>query len=197
MKIISHVAVDRALNHVMDEAASTGLLTRQLYEVDVVVQTFDVAPFMTAYEGLYIEEPTRLDRLFGFAPRTIYIPRIAVARLAAGWRGVRSSSLRDILRHELGHAFAVEHPSLVRRSSAFVRAFGASYDDQVGLDQDDCVSAYAATSPAEDFAETFMTYLRVRGALVRFKGRPAVLRKLHFVAGLAQHVRRRGLALPV
>lgn len=195
MKIITDAAVERALRHVTGELASAGLLTQRLYDVDVVVQTFDLGPFVANFEGLYVEEPTVIFRLLGFAPRTIYIPRIALARLVAGLRGQACSSMRDILRHELGHAFAVEHPGLVRRNAAFVRAFGARYDDDVTQDEDDCVSAYAATSPAEDFAETFMTYLRVRGDRARFKGRPAVLRKLRFVGELAKQVKRRDLAV--
>ena len=193
-KTITHAAVERALNHVVGEFHEVGLLTRRLFAVPVVIQRFDIGPFVLDYEGLYVEDPTALGRLFGFQPRTIYVPLISMSRLLAPLRGATPSSLRDILRHELGHAFAVEHPQLVRRSAAFRRAFGARYDDEAEQDEDDCITAYAATNAAEDFAETFMTYLRVRGAITPFKGRRAVYRKLRFVQGLAVEVDRRGLA---
>ncbi len=45
----------------------------------------------------------------------------------------------------------------------------------------DFVSDYAATSACEDFAETFMTYLRHRNSLHKFKSRRGVHRKLRAV----------------
>lgn len=194
---ITMAALQRALNHVTGELSATGLLTRRLYDVPVVLQSFSIVPFLVNYYGLYVEETTVLDRLVGLEPRTIYVPSIALPRLLVALRGGKSGenyTLRDILRHELGHAFAVEHPGLVRRNTAFTRAFGARYDDELTLDEDDCVSAYAATSPCEDFAETFMTYVRVRGDIDRFKRSRAVHRKLGFVKGLVREVARRGLA---
>ena len=194
MKNPTHASVERALNHVVGELHDVGLLTRRLFAVPVVIQKIDVGPLVLDYEGLYVEDPTALGRLFGFQPRTIYVPLISMSRLLASLRDASPSSLRDILRHELGHAFAVEHPQLVRRSAAFRRAFGARYDDQAEQDEDDCITAYAATNAAEDFAETFMTYLRLRGRFAPFKGQRAVHRKLRFVQGLAVEVARRGLA---
>lgn len=141
-KTITHAAVERALNHVVGELQEVGLLTRRLFAVPVVVQPFDVGPFVVEYEGLYVEDPTLVGRLVGFQARTIYVPLTSMSRLLAGLRGAAPSSLRDILRHELGHAFAVEHPELVRRSAAFKTAFGARYDDDTEQDEDECVSCY-------------------------------------------------------
>ena len=144
MKSISHTTVVRAYAHVFKELSAVGLMTQALCEVPVVVQAFDIGPFVLAYEGLYVEEPG-LGGLLGFSARTIYVPRLSLSRLIASVRGGVASSMRDILRHELGHAFAVEHPGLVRRSTAFTRVFGARYDDHVAQDEEECVSAYAAT----------------------------------------------------
>ena len=47
--------------------------------------------------------------------------------------------------------------------------------------REDFVSEYAATHFCEDFAETFMTYLRYRNSLDRFKARKGVYRKLKAV----------------
>ena len=191
---ITHAGVERALNHVVCEFQEVGLLTRRLFAVRVVVQPIDIGPFVLDYEGLYVEDPTVLGQLVGFEARTIYVPLISTSRLLGELRGTSPSSLRDILRHELGHAFAVEHPQLVRRSAEFRSAFGARYDDDNVQDEDDCITAYAATNAAEDFAETVMNYVRVRGQIGPFRGRKAVHRKLRFVQALAAQVERRGLA---
>lgn len=42
----------------------------------------------------------------------------------------------------------------------------------------DFVTDYASTNPSEDFAETFMLYLRYRNSLGRFLKRPGVQRKM-------------------
>lgn len=184
-------SIDRALGDVMRELGEAGLLTGRVGAVPVVAQAIDLAPFVLGYEGLYVEEPTTLDRLLGFEARTIYIPLTTFSRCAAtlGLAKRQSSSLRDVLRHELGHAFAVEHPSLVRRSAAFVRGFGAPYDaGAYDASDDDFITPYASTSPAEDFAETFMVYLRHQGDIAKYRGRRLVYRKLLFVRALARAV---------
>ncbi len=193
MKRLTHAGVQRALDHVMNEVAAAGLLTRRIWDVPVFTQPAALG----GYEGLYVEQPGRAMALAGYRARGIYVPLITWSRLLAGLGlgGRHPSSMRDILRHELGHAFAVEHPSLVRRSARFRDAFGGPYD-QAGptatYQPDEHVTEYAATSPAEDFAETFMTYLCVGGDIHRFRERRGVARKLRFVRWLASEVGRRG-----
>ena len=84
---ITHAAVERALNHVVGEFQEVGLLTRRLFDVPVVVQLFDVGPFVLSYEGLYVEDPTVLGRLVGFEARTIYVPLTSMSRLLGARRG--------------------------------------------------------------------------------------------------------------
>jgi len=48
------------------------------------------------------------------------------------------------------------------------------------------ISEYAATSAAEDFAETFMFYLKYRNSLERFQSRPTVYRKIKAVEKAVQ-----------
>lgn len=52
------------------------------------------------------------------------------------------------------------------------------------------VSWYAATQPCEDFAETFMTYLRFRKNLEKFSSRPGVYRKLKAVEKAVAQARK-------
>ena len=188
------------MNYVLGELSDLGLLTQQLYAVDVVTQPIDLAWLAAGYEGCYVEDPGRLGRALGWAPRTIYFPRTTFLQLARALRGQRRkcSSMRDTLRHEYGHAFAVEHPALIRRSAKFARVFGGRYDDAMSQDDysdEDFVTEYAATNPSEDFAETFMTYVRRRGRIDGYGGRPGVTRKLRFVASLQSKVRRHALVL--
>ena len=73
-----------------------------------------------------------------------------------------------MLRHEYGHAVAHHHRGKIR-SRKFSDVFWASHDCKDErpweYEEDLFVSPYAATSPSEDFAETFMFFLRHRGDL--------------------------------
>lgn len=95
---------------------------------------------------------------------SIAIPMISVPRIMhrLGWAPY--VSLRDVLRHEYAHCLADSFPRLVK-SQRFAQVFGGRYDDARApslYDPKHHVSQYAATCPAEDFAETFMVWLRSR-----------------------------------
>ena len=189
-KVTPH-SVNRALNQVLQEMADLDLLTSKVWDVPVFTQ-----PMATGlYEGLYVEQTGTVAHTLGFRPRSIYVPLISWGHLAHDLLATRRpSSLRDVLRHELGHAFAVEHPSLVCRSRRFRECFGAAYDDQwqePSFDASEHVTEYAANSPSEDFAEIFMTYLRCGGDLDQFMQRPGVARKMRFVRWVSGEARRR------
>ena len=186
------------MNDVLGELDSTGLLTKRLYNVPVVTQPIDVAWLAVGYEGCYVEDPGPVGRLAGYEPRTIYFPRMTFSGFLRTLRGThrRPTSMRDVLRHEYGHAFAVEHPSLVRRCRRFVDVFGGRYDDEEHADEyltRDFVTPYAATSPSEDFAETFMTYVRCGGKTARYRHRAGADRKLGFVRHLTRHIDTKAL----
>ncbi|MBK8695345.1 MAG: putative zinc-binding metallopeptidase [Deltaproteobacteria bacterium] len=118
-------------------------------------------------------------RLANVEPGMIYLPRNAPVTSTKG------DTLVDTIRHEYGHAWAwLDRPFIERRW--FRDTFGARYgnecDEAPEYDRANFVSAYACTSAAEDFCETFMTYLRCRRSLHRFDRRPGVRRKLDAVA---------------
>lgn len=97
----------------------------------------------------------------------------------------------DILRHEYGHALANIYKGLIR-SRQFSSVFGASYDNEIRFDYDSTfhVTRYAATNASEDFAETFMFYLKHRGRLSRKHDTQLIRRKWRFIARFCASVRR-------
>lgn len=120
----------------------------------------------------------------------INIPCISLSRLSHLWKG-GCTSLRDVLRHEFAHAIADTHRGLFR-SSYFADAFGAAHhwDFEWEYDPEDHVSEYAATAPAEDFAETFMFYIRHRGVLPAQHASETIKRKWKFIQRLSGAIRK-------
>ena len=125
-------------------------------------------------------ESSTVWKWLGYEPGNIYIPQWV---LSQGPWGQDRGSLRDILRHEYGHALAWHYPALVRRSRRFVEAFGSRYDDpEPGVGPRSAfVSYYASTMPAEDFAETFAVWLRRGGRCPEHYRNRALRRKWAFV----------------
>jgi hypothetical protein len=118
----------------------------------------------------------------------ISIPRVSLARLSHIWRG-GYTSLRDVLRHEFAHAIADTHRGLFR-SAFFSDSFGAGHhwDFEWEYDPEQHVSEYAATAPAEDFAETFMLYIRHRGRLPEWHATRPIDRKWKFIRLLSEAI---------
>jgi len=115
----------------------------------------------------------------------IHIPRVSLSRLSHLWNG-GYTSLRDVLRHEFAHAIADTHRGLLR-SSYFSDAFGAAHhwDFEWEYDPEHHISEYAASAPAEDFAETFMLYLRHNGVLPARYATGPIKGKWKFIRRLA------------
>lgn len=117
----------------------------------------------------------------------ICIPTVAGAQLSDLIWGYHTR-LADILRHEWAHALADRRPSLVK-NRRFRDTFGGSYQTSDAVDEYDPslhITPYAATSPCEDFAETFHFYLRHKGRLpLRLRDKPVIARKWRFIDSLA------------
>ena len=120
--------------------------------------------FVPDASGFFLHSSTRFGEFLGYQPGHIYIPKWV---LDQGFWAQRRGSLRDLVRHEYGHAVAHHYPSLVIRSPRFTEAFGGTYfrGKPVKGNVRDFVSRYARTQPCEDFAETFMLYVRHQGEL--------------------------------
>ena len=145
----------------------------------------------------------RLGKWLGYDEGNIYIPAhlgafyrfkaVAPKRVLSmlGDLSEARCSLRDVIRHEYGHAVAHWYPRLIQRSTRFAETFGGNYwaeDHRDAEDQGDFVSDYAMTMPKEDFAETFMHFLRHQGVLPKKFGTRAVKRKWRFISDLGKAV---------
>ncbi len=121
----------------------------------------------------------------------IHIPAVSFGKVFERVWGEPQTSLRDVIRHEYGHALAHTHRGLFC-SVPFKRAFGSHHDADVKSEYDPerHVTPYAATSPSEDFAETFMFYLRHSGELPSQFDTWRIRRKWRFIRELGGTVKR-------
>jgi len=135
--------------------------------------------------GFFIHETSLWTPAFlGYAAGHMYIPRWVL------WAYDGIFSLRDVIRHEYGHAVAHYYPAMIQRSKRFSETFNGRYfgGHTYAFDARDCVSTYAMTSPMEDFAETFMLYVKHKGRMpAKFKSE-AIARKWQFVADLTERI---------
>lgn len=146
--------------------------------------------------GFCFDTPTSgLWRWFGYHAGNIYIPQWV---LSQGPWGQDRGSLRDVLRHEYAHALAWHYPALIRRSRPFVAAFGGGYDlgQRIPGPEAAFVSEYARTQPAEDFAETFMVFVRRGGRRPAQLRNAQLRRKWAFIRRVVQTIARGGVRLP-
>ncbi len=189
--------LNKSLDAVMYELNEVGLFSGEfqyLYQINIIRSPL---PSWIMENGMVIDE--ELDwfngGLLGFEEGEIYISKYPSLNKKVG------NTLRDLIRHEYGHAWAWLDKDLFK-AKWFKEAFGNSYWSIKGKDTnyfeyywkdardgefktthlyDNYVSEYALFNPAEDFAETFMFFLKYRNSLERFKMRKGVFRKLRAI----------------
>lgn len=158
---------------VTTEMEALGLWSESLEDVDVCL-----VPFSHSCYGWFLPEGN------------IHIPAFSGAHLYDFVSG-QHTRLTDVLRHEWAHALADRQPQWVE-NNRFTRAFGGDYEHECRLhsyDPEHHLTAYAATSPCEDFAETFHFYLRHKGRLpTRLSTRPNISRKWKFIDWMASRI---------
>ena len=131
---------------------------------------------------------------YDFDDRNIHFPAIYNG-LALDFRWYDKNSALDVMRHEFGHALAHRYPTTLRKGDLFHLAFGGPYGKRParGTDPDDwdgrCVTPYAATATREDFAETFMLFIKHKGQIpAKFAKRPVIRKKWKAVAEIVKRV---------
>lgn len=199
--MIKYDAVSRAFDHVRGELWEAGLLRDGAYldEIDI----FWARSFKWWVNGwVYLEPTGGLMQLVGLREGAIYVNGFSSVTRAPG------HTLRDVVRHEFGHAWVALDPMRFDEPW-FERAFGAPIEAvrpgarrlyrryrkdpdafRHSKYRDGFVSPYALVSLHEDFAETFMTWLRNPGDLERFANRKGLYRKLKAVDRAARKAAR-------
>ena len=131
--------------------------------------------------------------LYGFISEgdgDIHIPALYFAGLLPSVYEDRQ--ILDVIRHEFGHALADRYQRLFR-GSPFRSAFGANYGEtkvfKRGAWEDRFVTEYATDSTREDFAETFMLFMKYKGKLpTRYSGKRPIEKKWRAVRQIVKEI---------
>lgn len=178
MPLVSLPTLDRANRAVISELDRHGFWNERLSRIEVFLVSFSWVCYGWQHYG---------------GSGDICIPAVSLARVGRLVSRRPRVGLRDVLRHEWGHALADTHRGLFR-SRRFSGVFGGSHERETPClewDPDNHVSRYAATNPSEDFAEVFSLWLKHGGALPsRFRDAGGVTRRWQFVTDLAGATRR-------
>ena len=197
---ITFEKAEKAFNKVRQELAEVGLLEEGIYldEIDMVQSGLN---FKDAEGMVYDNRVPLFSFLIGFRSGTIYLPRNLAEKCSSG------TGVLDAIRHEFAHCWAWLDREFVD-GDWLKQAFGEGYEDILAsasevykrteaMDKEDpgsgekyfarngfrdeFCSPYAMSAVKEDFAETFMYFLKYRRSLERFKNRKGVYRKLKAV----------------
>ena len=128
---------------------------------------------------------------YTWGSNVITIPSVFPAALSPYLSG---RSLINVFRHEFGHALADKYKRYVI-SAKFKKACGGNAFDTtcIAADHyvDEYVSNYAQQCPQEDFAETFMLYMKHKGKLPKeFSRRKAIKAKWAAVKDICETVEK-------
>ena len=178
--------VNRAYNKVRMELWRLGVLWDGSKLDGVECSYLTIAPSMTftGTMGRYQEKKKTIEF------PSMYLP------IAALWRdlGVKANAL-DVIRHEFGHALADLYPGALKKGGLFRAAFGGAYGEDPAEEcveagwRDRYVSEYATSATQEDFAETFMLFVKHKGKIpAKFAKRTASRKKWKAVAELVKRV---------
>jgi hypothetical protein len=208
--------VEQAYNQVRSELAEVGLLSDGLY-LDCIELCVSDYP-CTDELGYLFEDVGPFGRL-GFKPGVIYLPSdlsyhsrrqghsiLDTIRheYAHAWSYVDPRFIRDEwFSSAFGATYSNENPKPYRhwrRRTKTSRTYQKALRrcrTEAGKQRlwmrhlrREFISDYAVTNACEDFAETFMFFLKYRNSLDRFDNRPGVLRKIRSIERAVQRASR-------
>ncbi len=184
----SFKTVSRAYNKVRMELWKLGILWdgSKLERVPCVYDPFAPLAALGGTMGWY--DPKKGRQWIEFP--SVYLP------IQSLWRDLGAkANAPDVFRHEFAHAIADFYPGAVLRGGTFRAAFGgacgAEPAERRGVPgwEERYVSEYATKSTEEDFAETFMLFVKHKGKIpARFARRPAIRKKWKAVAEIVKRV---------
>ena len=193
-KIITYKQVNSAYRQVQGELEELGLWHDdcKITQTDVIWCRFPQFDVLTAY-GFHTDtlgESGSISRFIseacGYEPGHIYIPSVSLSSLFAR----KQWSLRDVIRHEFGHSVMWHYPEL-GETNEFYNCFGGYYEGEREEVMGDSafITDYAKSSPAEDFAECFMWYVRSWKAGVKAVNNRNLAKKWRFVESVIRKLK--------
>ncbi len=184
-RYVSFGTVESAFNTVRKDLKELGLLScgSRLDGVNCFHERLSIY-------GLWHGFCRNAEGLYGNAKedQDIHIPAVIRSGL---WNGDRRV-IRDDVRHEFGHALAYKFKKFFR-GGIFKEAFGASYGEKKvfkgGDWRKEYVSEYASSMTQEDFAETFMLFMKHKGKMpARYRGKRAIEKKWKTVGRIIREI---------
>jgi hypothetical protein len=201
--------VDRAYNHIRNELADVGLLADGAY-LDTVELCISHEKSGCGGERGYVFEYVGHYAKRGYRPGVIYLPKDLPHKpykpgltlmdtirheYAHAWYYIDPGFFRqDWFVRTFGATYCNESPlpyqtwrKELKRNEEYLKGKARRKTDGARLKYfysqllQSFITDYATTNACEDFAETFMFYLKYRRSLERFASRPVVFQKLKMV----------------
>ena len=179
---VSMDEMERAYNKVRKELEKVGLLYDDTPMDEVECYHERLSPGgLSSFVGVM--------GFYDFDDCNIHIPAMYPAGLFP-WYADRE--ILDVIRHEFGHALADRYPKYFD-GRIFKAAFGDVYGENQVFEGDDWseeyVTEYASEMTQEDFAETFMLYMKYKGKLpAKFRGKKAIEKKWNVVETIVSKI---------
>ena len=182
----SFETVSRAYNKVRTELVDLGVLWNGS-KLDKVPCFHDSFAFIAALGGTM--------GWYNRRKKTITFPSLYLPIASLCMDLCAKAPAVDVLRHEFAHAIADLYPKAVSRGGTFRTAFGGDCGDnpseysKLPEWNSAFVSAYAKKSTEEDFAETFMLYVKHKRKIpAKFAKNPAIRKKWKAVDEIVRRV---------
>jgi hypothetical protein len=175
--VISLKKINAAILHVQNELYANGLWYEGSPLTEIEIYFCSIPRIFL--KGFFMHETSKWDSFMGYKDGKLYIPKLSLAHLDNS----KYSSIRDVVRHEYAHAFAHQYFVLIQKK-AFEIAFGGDYNSayKKEMPADAYFTKYAMEYPREDFAETFMLYLKWKGKLPKKFTNKQLISKWNYVA---------------
>jgi len=184
--IISEGQLNSALKTVHKELIDLGIWSPRVKTYQTNVYLCNIARINSV--GFFMHGIGKKEYLLGYEKGSIYIPSVVLNTIF--WNN--TYTLRDVIRHEYAHAFAHYYRRLIMRSAEFKKVFGGAYLSftQAGMDDYSYLTEYAKEMPMEDFAETFMVYVRKRGLLPKKITNKKLILKWKFIGKIIKAINK-------
>jgi hypothetical protein len=175
--VMSLKKLNNAILHVQNELYENGLWYEDSLLPRIEIYLCSIPRIF--YEGFFMHGTTKWESFIGYKEGKLYIPNFSLAHIDNS----KYSSVRGLVRHEYGHAFAHQYHDLIEKK-AFEMAFGGSYysEHKKEMSPEAYFTDYAMEYPCEDFAETFKLYLKWKGKLPKKFTNKKLISKWNYVA---------------